>query len=546
MCNDHVHTGRRGASLRDPAAHASDHKAYSRRSFLRTLGLAGAAGAAAATLPVTSLYGFPLAGALNQRFSDRKLVLIRLKGGNDGLNTIVPLYDYDRYRAVRPTLAHADNSLIGLNADFAMPEVMTPLQSLWSGGRMRVLNSVGYPDHSLSHFTGADIIDSGSSDIADNGDGWLARYYTDLNPDYRTAQSPNPPAVKIGGPTSVVFNDAEKIDISANFPTADRLEDLAAAGQLYDAANPPDNCYYGDQVAFLRTVANSASLYGASISDAYNNSTTDVDYTTSLGEQLRLVARLIKGDLRTQLYLVTLDGFDTHVSQNGSGNHLGLLDDLSRAVADFYADLAATNRDGEVVAMTYSEFGRRVEENGVGGTDHGQAMPVMLFGPALGGSGTHGTNPELDDLDANGNLTFGTDFRSLYATMLQEWLCVDADTVNRVLGDDYERLPELGLSCGTVSTQPTGRGYAELRHRVLPLGGAAYALEVELPRAQRFAVDLYTLSGVHVRHVAERLYPAGAHRIPFDLSDLTPHVVPMAYTFRAAGRVRSGKFIAGR
>lgn len=542
---NHNKTGRRGYDLSDAEAHSHDHLHNSRRNFLRTLGLAGAATAVSANLPVTGLFGFPLATSLVNNFSDRKLVMIRLKGGNDGLNTFVPLYNLAQYQSARPTIAHAESSLDGLTAEFGIPPAMAPLRSLWDDDAMRVVNGVGYPDHSLSHFTSSDIMDSGDANVEENGSGWLARHYVVQNPDYRENPAPHPPAVKIAGPASVIFNDLDKIDISANFPTSQGLEDLAVSGQLYDNLTAPDACYYGEQVLFLRTIANAANIYGAGIQEAYLNSTTQAEYSGTLGEQLRLVARLIKGGLNTQLYLVTLDGFDTHVAQNGFANHLGLLEDLSAAVKAFYEDLTAGNRQEEVLAMTYSEFGRRVEENGTGGTDHGQALPVMLFGPILGGNGFHGVNPELDDLDATGNLPFGVDFRSLYATLLEHWLCVDGTTVDEVLGASYPRLPELNLSCGTVSVsdpRPTEPG---IRHRIIPRGGRQYQLELKLRDSARLGLEIYTLSGVRLRRWPVRLYPAGTHLVPFNLAELNGQVVACAYSIGGHGERVGGKFIVG-
>ncbi|MEM9260088.1 MAG: hypothetical protein AAGA62_10615, partial [Bacteroidota bacterium] len=274
---------RSGATLKNHRAHAQDHENWSRRNFLRTIGLAGATSFGLAGLPLTGLYGFPLAAAAAAGGSDRKLVLIRLKGGNDGLNTIVPLYNYDEYRNARPTLRHQETDLLNLNTNFAIPTAMQNLNPLWEEGQLRVVNSVGYPDHNLSHFTSADIMASGNSNVDENGDGWLARYYTSVNPDYLENPPNTPPAIKIGGPTSILFNDENKVDISANFPTADRLAEVAETGVLYNADVAPDDCYYGEQVIFLRTIANAAARYSASIFEAYGRGANDVEYTTSLG-----------------------------------------------------------------------------------------------------------------------------------------------------------------------------------------------------------------------------------------------------------------------
>ena len=534
---------RKGADLSDKNAHLEDHRSWGRRNFLKTIGLAGASTFTLQSLPITSMFSAPLANALNGN-SGKKLILIRLKGGNDGLNTFVPLYDFDLYKDLRPSIGHDTPDLINLTDEFAMPTAMNDMFSLWETDRMRVINSVGYPDHNLSHFTGADIMASGNSNVSENGDGWLARYFTGQNPDYLENPCSFPPAIKIGGPTSILFNDADKIDISANFASAGQLSDLAQSGVLFNNIVAPDNCYYGEQVLFLRTIANSAAIYSSSISDAYNNSETQATYPDKLGEQLSLVARLIKGGLETQFYLVTLDGFDTHVSQNGAGDHLGLLENLSSAVAAFYEDLAAGDADSDVLSMTYSEFGRRVEENGFAGTDHGTALPIMLFGPALEGSGFHGMNPDMNDLNINGNLNFGTDFRSVYATLLQEWLCLEPSLVDDILGDQYDRLTDIGIACETTSTQLTSIAQQEtFSHRLATLGSGNYEIILELSQARKVKIELLTISGKRILPLSKRYYHQGMHQIPFSIAYLNVELVPMVYVIEIDGIRQAGKFM---
>lgn len=541
MCN-HKHPQRPGTDLSNSEAHSADHKSWNRRNFLQTIGLAGATGFSMSGLPLTSLFSAPLANALDGE-SNRKLVLIRLKGGNDGLNTFIPLYAFDSYREARPTLAHDANSLINLTDNFAMPSAMQALTNMWDAGKMRVVNSVGYPNHNLSHFTGADIMASGSSDPGTNTDGWLARYYTDQNPDYIENPGTFPPAIKIGGPSSILFNDADSVDISANFASAEQLNDLAQTGTVFNNQLAPDDCYYGEQVLFLRTIANAASIYSNAIFEAYNNAITEAEYGSSLGDQLKLVARLIKGGLPTQFYLVTLDGFDTHVSQNTAGDHLGLLTDLSMAVNAFYEDLANGGVDGDVLSMTYSEFGRRVEENGFSGTDHGTALPIMFFGPALEGAGFHGLAPDLSDLDETGNLRFGTDFRAIYATILQEWLCLAPDVVDEILGGSYQRLTDIGISCNVTSIIEPVQHRKPL-HRLATLGNGQYQILLELPQAGRIKIELLTIAGQQIQVVADRYFHKGSYRIPFSLSHLHVELSPMVYVIHGIGKRQLGKFIA--
>ena len=535
---------RPGTDLTNAKAHRADHQAWSRRGFLKTLGLAGAAQLSMAHLPLTALAAAPLTLAL-QGGGPRKLVIIRLKGGNDGLNTFVPLYQFSNYQALRPTLAHSSGSLIELESSFAMPDSMQSLLSLWEGEQMRVINSVGYENQNLSHFTGSDIVFSGNDNVSENGSGWLARYFTNQNPDYLTNPCPFPPAVKIGGPTNVLFNSEDGIDISANFANTDQLNSLLNnAGVQFDNTTAPDDCYYGEQVLYLRSIANSAALYGTAIYDAYEASTTEADYGgTLLGQQLELVARLIKGGLETQFFLVTLDGFDTHASQNGVGNHLGLLQQFSDAVNAFYTDLAASSFDQDVLTMTGSEFGRRVQENGLSGTDHGTAAPVMLFGPALAGKGFHGENPDLTTLDGTGNLQIGTDFRSIYATVLDKWLCLDADLTDEILGNSYDRLDGLGFSCQTVGIEGVPDPVRTQDHRVYHLGGGTYRLVFQLPRATRIGISLFTIGGIPVLEIPARSYSTGKNTVDFDLSIAGTEILPMVYSLSGAGIQWSGKFL---
>lgn len=534
---------KRVVDLSSQEGHQRDHSVWSRRQFLHTLGLVGATSLQLNALPITGMFGFPLATALDEHLEKRKLVLIRLKGGNDGLNTIVPKFNYGLYKSFRPTIAHPENSLINLDEKFAIPNAMSDLMSLWENEQFRVVNSVGYADHNLSHFTGSDIMASGNNDLNMNGDGWLARYYGTINPDYMENPGEVPPAIKIGGPTSILFNNEDSIDISANYTTAEKLAQFVENGVIFNNTIAPDDCYYGDQVLFVRTIANAASRYSNAILEAYNDGSNAIEYTTGLGESLQHVARLIKGDLSTQLYLVTLDGFDTHVAQNGGANHPGLLNNLSTAIKEFYDDLNTDGRDEEVLCMTYSEFGRRVNENGVSGTDHGTALPIMLFGPALNGSGVHGKDPDLDDLNQDGNLKFGTDFRSVYATLLERWFCIDAQEVDDVMGAHYDRLDELGLVCSeTTSTQPTNQ--KQWDHRIIPQGKNQYKIEYQFKPGDDVELHLYTIDGKHVQSFTN--LGSGIEHGTFQFS--LPHQVKpgqFVYVIKSDQSMYSGQFFGG-
>ncbi|MFK8057509.1 MAG: DUF1501 domain-containing protein [Saprospiraceae bacterium] len=427
-----------------------DHHLSSRRSFLRNLGLLTAGTALVPGLPLQALGSSSLSQALLDNPTDRILVLIRLKGGNDGLNTIIPTYAFSDYQNARPTVAYAQSQLQALSPELAISNDFSGAYDLWQRDSMRVVNGVGYPDASLSHFRGTDILASASDANEILTSGWLGRHLDNCFPDYLNNPPSAPPAIQIGGAGSISFTSDENISLSVTVNNVNELAELAETGELYDTTDLPD-CLYGSQLGYLRSVANSAFVFAGGIEQAYDLGANSVAYTGGeLSDQLALVARLIKGGLETRIFLVTLEGFDTHAEQGS--NHPRLLQELGGSLKAFYDDLAVSGDDQRVVSTTFSEFGRRIEQNASGGTDHGTASPQLLFGPALNGNGIHGDAPDLSAPDNNGNLVFTTDFRSVYASLLENWLCVPAADVDSVLGGNFPRI-DLGFDCQTVSTR---------------------------------------------------------------------------------------------
>ncbi len=430
--------------------HDQEHKHWSRRSFLQALGLVGGGSFLLGSKSVSASRPSPLASALAASESDRILVLIRLKGGNDGLNTIVPIYDYDRYSNLRPTLRLDQNSLYNLSPDFGLPNFMSDLQSMWGDGAMKVVHGVGYDDSSLSHFSGSDIwASTDGNDVEQTG--WLGRHFEDLYPDYLVNPPEVPPAVQIGSIGNLIF-DGTLNNYAFSVANPDQLENIAESGVAHSMTDLP-NCTYGDQLAFMRGTTNTTYNYAGVIHEAYVSSSNSVNYLDEeLGQQLAIVARMIKGNLGTKVYMVTINGFDTHANQ--AQYHADLLNNLSNSVKLFFDDLATTGQDQNVLAMTFSEFGRRPDENGSFGTDHGAAAPILLFGPAIDNNGFVGTHPSLSNLDAVGNLIHSIDFRQIYASVLQDWLCLDSTAVNQaLLGQTFETL-DLGFSCDSLSVDP--------------------------------------------------------------------------------------------
>lgn len=512
MCNHHK-DNRQGSKLEDGQDHIQDHIQYSRRTFIQNLGMIGGASLLLGKIPVSALGINPVSSVLNNADSDRILVLIRLKGGNDGLNMIIPVYDYGNYRANRPTIAIPADNITMLDDAYGMPNYMNGAINQWNTGQMKVIHSVGYSNQSLSHFRSSDIWASASEANEVVTSGWLGRYLETEYPDFLNEPPQHPPAVQIGGTGNLVFSGTSDANLSMIVNDPQQLAQIASNGELYDANDVPA-CYQGEQLSYLRTVANSTFQYAEIISQTYDQGKNETEYTNNeLGRQLAVVARLIKGGLQTRFFMVTLDGFDTHARQNDLHPYLMLT--LSDAVEQFFKDLQKSDDDKRVLAMTFSEFGRRLEQNASNGTDHGASAPMLLFGKALQGNGFVGNGPSLTDLDPIGNLKYQLDFRQIYATLLESWLCIPAGEVDALMGKSFERLTTLNLSDCNQSTSSNYLTASTIKHWSQQ-EGTDILIHVDLPEAQNLKIQLVNLSGqvIYSKNQGRRMGGQHILRIP--------------------------------
>ncbi len=479
-----------------PASPCPRRHEHSRRRFLREVLGVGAGALVLGNLPVHALAASPLLAALSASPEERVLVMLRLKGGNDGLNTCLPLHDLSAYRAARPTLHLPEAEAVRLTPELGLHPQLAPLARLWEAGAMRVIRSVGYPNQSLSHFRSSDIWATGSGADEVVTSGVLGRYLAREYPDYLDNPPATPPAIQIGGAGNLLFNGPSDFNYAVSTNDPEKLYEIARTGRLYGLDDLPD-CGYGEQLGYLRAVANTTFTYAGVLADTYAAGRNDAEYLDDpLGRQLALVARLLRGGLGTRLFVVELDGFDTHANQ--VEDHAALLDSVAQNVRQFYADLGRDGTADRVLTMTFSEFGRRIAENGSAGTDHGAAAPLFLFGPGLEGNGTLGALPDLTRPDRYGNLIADTDFRSVYATVLSRWLCLDHAVVDAVLGATHPRLAGLGLNCSPATAvaaprQPFDPGLT-LRRR-----GNEVIVTYTLAATSRVGVHLYDALGRRLR-----------------------------------------------
>ena len=512
----------RAISLDHGVAHDRDHASWTRRDFL-TQATAAAAGAfvlgtGASARSVQAASHTPLLHALGRRETDRVLVVIQLGGGNDGLNMVVPYTSAAYYRR-RPTIAQAASSLLRLDADYGLNGAMQSLEPMWGDGRLAVVHSAGYPGHSRSHFRSTDIWASASASTETRSDGWTGRYVDEAFPGHVREPLDFPVAIRIGGASSLLVRGSGGA-LGMSFSNAGQFERLAQTGQFYDQDDVPATLA-GDELRFVREVYNSGlryrdAVYGAS--QAGGNA-AEADYPGGgLASSLAAVARLIKGGLGSRMYAVSIGGFDTHSNQ--LNRQPGLLAQIADTVAAFYRDLAA---DGDrVLTMTFSEFGRTIGQNGSAGTDHAEASPMLLFGGVGGGLYGDGPGPVLDALPETASaLPMSVDFRTVYASVLQDWFGLAAGTAAGILGGPFAPVdglvrpavvaaddrPAPALALGPVAPNP-----ARDRARVpftLAAPSAASLRVLDLQGRTVLQRPLGTLS-------------AGDHTAPLDVAGLAP------------------------
>lgn len=448
MCDTH-HTPYKGLQH---DGHDDEHKIWSRRSFLQALGIAGSGSMMLGANMLTASGPSALSAGIAAAETDNILILIRLSGGNDGLSTVIPIEQYDAYANARPNIYIPESKVLKLTDEFGVPSYMGSLEPLWGNGQFKAVHGVGYQNQSLSHFTGSDIF--ANTDLTTTGfsglnTGWMGRHFENIYPDYLINPPAAPAAIQIGQFGNLVFQ-GEETNYAFVTSNVNQLEEIAESGVVYGLEDALLNdCMYGDQLKFLRGVANTTYEYSGLIHQAYERGQNQVQYQDNgFARQLALLARLIKGNLGTKVYMISMGGFDTHGNQPLA--HERLMSNLSVAVNNFYEDLAFTQQDNKVLSMTFSEFGRRIFENGSNGTDHGKAAPTLFFGSGLNGSAFVGEHPTLEDPDGRGNLEYTMDFRNLYATVLAEWLCVDIPLVEQHLLNHPYSPVNLGFNCSGV------------------------------------------------------------------------------------------------
>lgn len=538
---EHTESPRKGRSLDNKLEHKRDHMQHSRRSFLLRSSLIGAG----LTMPfgnhvLKAMSPSPLVSALNNTETDRILVVVRLYGGCDGLNTIIPRGSSEYY-SNRQDIAISEEDMVVLDAENGLHPGLSELSDLYFNNKMTAIHNVGYENPNYSHFTSGDIWSSARESSGNvESTGWVARYVDTVMPSFIEAPPTYPPAMEIGTTTDKYFRGKDT-NVSLALTDVQQFYDIAQLGELYPTTGL-GNCNRDQEVAFLRQVANSNFYYSEAIQNAYNAAQaypSPIEYPSTsynLGESLHVVSQMIKGNLGTKIYMVKLGGFDTHIDQET--RLPAIFEEYSRSINAFMNDLNAHGFADKVITMSFSEFGRTWQQNASYGTDHGTGGPVFLYGsPDNISTGIIGSQPDLTDLSYYDDPEHEHDFKQIYAALLKNWLCVDPMVVNHVLKNDIDPLPGLVTACNYQDN--ANNRAALLGHRmnmedlnVIDIYYATnYNAKVKIEILNQYGQLLFTLE--------DKISESGSHILSFSRNDYDLPVGDYYYRLKTSGETHT-------
>lgn len=543
-----------------------------RRNFLKNAGFAAGIPIAFQGMPIKVLGSHQNVQKLAaQSDNDRVIIMLQLHGGNDGLNTVIPLSNYDEYYSRRANIAIpykvGNRTLIPLDSTIAAEDQvglhpdMHDFKYLYDVGRAAVFQGVSYENNNGSHFRGRDIWFMGGDSDEYLSSGWIGRYlgkeYEPLTypQDFPTTEMPDPLALEIGNDLSLLFHQEGNIPTSISLGSnpnnvadlINQLEGFVDEG-IDPRGNPPaflNNSPYGQEMDWILGLEDKSETYIKRLAEIYDSaSETSVTYPESypfnspagakrnpLSNQLKLVARLLAGGVKTKVFLVKMGGFDTHASQVEDydptmGLHGALLYHISSAMRAFQSDLRSRGMEDRALTLTMSEFGRRVASNGSYGTDHGTGGPILMFGLGVK-QGIYGTVPDV----SQNNVGLQFDYRQIYSNILHDWMGVDKEVISNDIffrnfidgtnpaGGNYE---PMDLIKEVVLGE---KDFIKSKYQIeslYPNPASNYTqVKIAVNNYQDVKVQLIDMNGVVVSEF-NRNVPPGTHTFSFMLDGVSP------------------------
>jgi uncharacterized protein (DUF1501 family) len=451
---------------------------------------------------------------------DRVLILIRLNGGNDGLNTIIPMNSYDTLQAHRANVILPQNSILSATNSLGMHPALSGMHQLFQDGKLSIIQNVGYPEQNRSHFRSMDIWSTGSLDQSETR-GWLGRRFDQLYPDYPdgfpNADHSDPFAIAMGYEVSLTCQG-----LMSNYSQA--VADPFTNFNLYNSFETSDGTYFGSHMEYLSTLIDQTNQYFDRITMAANAGATlsnRYDENNPLAVQMRQVARMISGGLKTNIYVLDVAGFDTHNAQVDSTNvtlgvHTDLLKRVSDAITAFQDDIHLLGLEQRVAGMTFSEFGRQIASNGSDGTDHGDAAPLFIFGACITG-GVLGNDPIIDfDLSPQAGVPMQFDFRDIYASVMKDWFEVPESEVQAIFDHEVTFYPVLG-GCNLGVEDESG-----IKENGLLFPNPAVSVTTLRMRSEseRVRIQLLDLNARLIMEVMDKDLKQDTHLVTIDLNEL--------------------------
>lgn len=501
---------------------------FSRRSFLAGASTAVALPMIFNGIPLHAFEGEDLNRLLNiEADTDRVLVLVQLSGGNDGLNTVIPLDSYSTYKQLRSNIAIPEASVLKIREDAGLHPSMTGIKSLWDENKVNIVQGVAYPNSNLSHFRSTDIWMSGSDSDKVETTGWLGRYldrqYPNYPSGYPTSSMPDPIAIQMSAVVGLMLTGYQRQTMGVALQDPETFYRLVSGSDAPGSDLPTTPSAIAN-VKYVREVQLKSMQYSTVIKAAADKAQNMEQYPTPnrLADQLKIVARLIAGGLKTRVYVVQLLGFDTHAAQTDAtdttiGSHAGLLKLASDAITAFQRDIEKLGAGERVVTMTFSEFGRRASSNLSLGTDHGSAAPMFVFGLPVQ-DGIVGSSPDLLNLDKD-NLRMQYDFRQVYSSILQQWFGADATTVSATLFGDFSTVKVIRSSPTSVNESEVASGMNFTSISPNPARDVAN-ISFNITEELHVRLDVFDALGLHVATVCDGMYSAGPHQHAFNVQSL--------------------------
>ncbi|MCB0687070.1 MAG: DUF1501 domain-containing protein [Saprospiraceae bacterium] len=461
--------------------------------------------------------------------SDRVFVLIQQNGGNDGLNMVIPIDQYGVLSTLRSNILIPEGQTLKLTDGTAFHPVMQGLKSLYDEQAVTIIQNVGYENQNRSHFRSTDIWDTGSRADEILTTGWIGRYLDTQHygyPEgYPNEEYPHPIAITLGPSVSETCQG-----LAANFSLAinDPTSLLSIPGTNSEML--PD-LPYGDELKFLQQVIQQTNVYSEVLKDTAEKGTNVSGLYPDTGQnrladQLKIVAQLMSGGLKTKVYIVNLNGFDTHANQVDqsdvlNGDHANLLANLSEAILAFMDDLRQQGLDERVIGATRSEFGRQITSNGSYGTDHGDAAPLLVFGSCVN-SGIIGNNPQIAENQApQSGVPVQIDFKNVFGSILMDWFGAAETDIRNLFSHDFEYL-SIVTACNTATAVTQFSNFQLYQFKPYPnpffekINAAFYSPGTEIN------LSLINAMGQEVQTLENRYFPEGTYQLSHSIPDLPP------------------------